>query len=70
MVENTLGTGENAGYKHFLLFPKCYRKPESFPSILKVGIVLYLEKIIVWEKFDDPEKGGIGKHCVKRRKCW
>ena len=23
-VENILGKGENAGYQHFLLFPKCF----------------------------------------------
>ena len=26
-VENTVGKGENAGYQHFLLFPKCFPKP-------------------------------------------
>ena len=29
MVENILGKGENAGYQHFLLFPKCFKKPHS-----------------------------------------
>ena len=24
-VENILGTGENAGYQHFLLFPQCFQ---------------------------------------------
>ena len=24
--ENIVGKGENAGYQHFLLFPKCYQK--------------------------------------------
>ena len=38
MVENILGKGENAGNQHFLLFPKCFRKPPSSGS-LKVGIV-------------------------------
>ena len=28
-VENILGKGENAGYQHFLLFPKCFQKPLS-----------------------------------------
>ena len=23
-IENILGKGENAGYQHFLLFPKCF----------------------------------------------
>ena len=27
-IENILGgKGENAGYQHFLLFPKCFQKP-------------------------------------------
>ena len=25
-VENIVGTGENAGYQHFLLFPQCFQK--------------------------------------------
>ena len=37
-IENILGKGENAGYQHFLLFPKCFQKPPSLGS-LKVGIV-------------------------------
>ena len=37
-VENISGKGENAGYQHFPLFPKCFRKPPSSWS-LKVGIV-------------------------------
>ena len=28
-VENTLGKGENAGDKHFLLFPQCFPKFSS-----------------------------------------
>ena len=38
MVENILGKGENAGYQHFLLFPKCFQK-SPFSDFLKVGIV-------------------------------
>ena len=38
MVENILGKGENAGYQHFLLFPKCFQKP-PFSESLKVGTV-------------------------------
>ena len=26
-IENSVGKGENAGYQHFLLFPKCFQKP-------------------------------------------
>ena len=36
-VENTVGKGENAGYQHFLLFPKCFPKPPS-SWLLQVGI--------------------------------
>ena len=32
-VENIVGKGENAGYQHFLLFPKCFQKPFSFESL-------------------------------------
>ena len=37
-VENSVGKGEDTGYQHFLLFPKCFPKPFSLGS-LKVGIV-------------------------------
>ena len=38
IVETFLGKGENAGYQHFLLFPKCFQKPPSSGS-LKVRTV-------------------------------
>ena len=42
-VENIVGRGENAGYQHFLLFPKCFQKDPFFfwggGGSLKVGIV-------------------------------
>ena len=37
-VENTVGKGENAGYQHFLPFPRCFPKPSL--GSLKVGLVL------------------------------
>ena len=37
-VENIVGKGENAGYKHFLLFPQCFQKA-SLSGSLKIGIV-------------------------------
>ena len=37
-VENIVGKGENAGYRHFLLFPQCFQKA-SLSRSLKVGIV-------------------------------
>ena len=42
-VENILGKGENAGYQHFLLFPKCFQKPPSLQS-LKIRTVWYRNK--------------------------
>ena len=29
MAENIVGKGENAGYKHFLLFPQCFQNPSD-----------------------------------------
>ena len=37
-VENNVGTGENAGYQHFLLFPQCFQKA-FVTGALKVAIV-------------------------------
>ena len=37
-VENILGKGENAGYQHILLFPKCFQKA-LFSGLVKVWIV-------------------------------
>ena len=42
-VENIVGKGENAGYQHFLLYPKCFQKT-SFSGSFKVGIVWYRVK--------------------------
>ena len=39
-MEKILGKGENAGYQHFPLFPKCFQKPPYLGS-LKVRIVWY-----------------------------
>ena len=36
--ENILGSGENAGHQHFLLFPQCFSKA-SYTGSLKVGTV-------------------------------
>ena len=32
-VENIVGKGENAGYKHFLLFPLCFQKASCTGSL-------------------------------------
>ena len=40
-VENIVGKGENAGYQHFLLFPRCFQKVSFslFSWSLKLVIV-------------------------------
>ena len=42
-VENIVGKGENAGYRHFLLFQHCFQQPSLSWSV-KVGIVWYRVK--------------------------
>ena len=37
-IENIVGKGENAGYQHFLLFPRCFQKA-FYPASLYVRIV-------------------------------
>ena len=37
-LENIVVKGENAGYQHFLLFPKCLQKA-TFSGSIKVGNV-------------------------------
>ena len=39
-VQNIVGKGENAGYQHFLLFPR-YFQTDAFPGPCKLGIVCY-----------------------------
>ena len=47
-VENTVGKGEIAGYKQFLLFPQCFQKA-CFPGASK-GVIVWewvrMEKIV------------------------
>ena len=40
MVENNLKNGENAGIKHFLLFPQSFQKASSL-ELLRHGIIWY-----------------------------
>ena len=35
-IENIVGKGENAGYQHFLYFPRCFQKG-FYSGLLKVG---------------------------------
>ena len=38
MVENILGKGENAGYQHFLLFPKMFLKASFLQEVIKCQV--------------------------------
>ena len=51
-VENIVGKGENAGYQHFLPFPKCFEKA-SFPDASK--------GVIVWEWVDSLLSGNFSR---------
>ena len=63
-VENTVGKGEIAHYKQFLLFPQCFQKA-CFPGVSK--------GVIVWEWVKQPEGmkccriylSMITKHCER-----
>ena len=56
--ENTVGKGENAGYQHFLLFPRCFPKP--FPiGLLKVMIVWWRFNSIPNKKSLDQSRLGV-----------
>ena len=35
--ENIVGKGENAGYQHFLLFPRCFQKASNFKVVWDCG---------------------------------
>ena len=59
-VENIMGKGENAGYKHFLLFLQCFQKASSMGGKL-YGLCGKEVKTL-------PEN--FWKTCRKRRKCW
>ena len=50
-VENILRKGENAGYQHFLLFPKCFQKPLAL-GLLKLRIVWYRVNFLEKSSFD------------------
>ena len=47
-VENILGKGENAGYQHFLLFPKCFQKALSSGSLTSGLYGKELKKTKMW----------------------
>ena len=39
-VENILGKGENAGYQHFFLFPKCFQESTSLRVVKSLDCVV------------------------------
>ena len=53
-LEKLLGRGENAGYQHFLLFPRCFQRV-SFPWSSKHGIACQTKLSIIYVRF-----------CIKR----
>ena len=49
-IENNVVKGENAGYQHFLLFPRCFPKPSSDKNLnmgKKVDLIFHGEVNIV-----------------------
>ena len=48
MIENIVVKGENAGYKHFLLFPQCFQK--FFLRVVKSRDYMVKSEIIALEK--------------------
>ena len=69
-VENTVGKGEIARYKQFLLFPQCFQKA-CFLEVSK-GVIVWewvkpLHKIPAYK--DPAREDVLKKHCGKRRKC-
>ena len=74
MVESILEKGENVGYQHFLLFPKCFQKPLFITLSQTTNFRLFqIERVcrqqfqIWWKWLKVPQTGR--KHCGKRRKC-
>ena len=75
LIENTVGKGEIARYKQFLLFPQCFQKA-CFPGASKGVILLervnpckndlYLYQTILC--FINPEN--IFENIVKKEKLW
>ena len=69
VVENMLGKGENAGYQHFLLFPKYFQKPSTFGrDFFLSGKVLTFYQTVL--NVDGPDEERFWKHCWKRLNCW
>ena len=76
-VENTVGKGEIACYKQFLLFSQCFQIA-CFPGASKGVIVWEWVKCTLWcftlshtiTTFNYPGGQLFGKHCGIRRKCW
>ena len=52
--ENIVGKGENAGYQHFLIFPKSFQRA-SLSGMLKV-VIVWLTHSHTMTPFDAPGK--------------
>ena len=47
-LENTVGKGENAGNKHFLLFPQCFLLHQREKSSFKQHLICRLHVLSIW----------------------
>ena len=64
-IENIVGKGENAGFQHFLLFPRCFQKV-SLSRSLKLGLCgkdLSQKKS---HQVDSTDKPVLEVTCIKR----
>ena len=64
LVENTVGKGEIARYKQFLLFPQCFQKA-FFPGASNGAIVWEWVKEFADENFTFDENGGEFSKSIK-----
>ena len=44
--ENIVGKGENAGYQHFLLFPRCFQKASFLGVVISRDCVVILSTVL------------------------
>ena len=47
-TENILGTGENAGYQHFLLFTECFLLIQKGFSVFKLHLFCSPQMLSIW----------------------
>ena len=46
-VENIVGTGENAGNQHFLLFPRCFQKGFFLRVAIIQDCVIHIQRLML-----------------------